>query len=111
MVGVDSAALPANSPDLGPLHPACLGAVRCMEEKWSQGKSFNQMLGLVNPMGLVLNLLGSQTLNTGLGVILYPLGMWGQRSPGGMRWKSLCGGLCCNLVCKQCFMYLVFDIN
>lgn len=50
-----------------------------------QGKSFKQILELVCVMGLVLSLLGSQTLKYWFGsYLLLPLGIWVGRSTGGM---------------------------
>lgn len=53
----------------------CGAKVRSALGGMVQGKSFNQVLGFVNVTDLVLSIFGSQALNTGLGIVLLPLGI------------------------------------
>lgn len=118
----DSVVLPANGPDLEPL-PSCLTGnwrppynVGCRSRTCSRqhgsGEVIKSGAGSCECYRLNIEPLWSQVLNTGLGIVLLPLRVWGGRSSEItikiLSWFPL---LQSGFVASNTFLCVVFDIN
>lgn len=123
IVNADSVALTANGSDLEP-PPSCLTGnwrppynvgyrSRSCSRQHGSGEVIKSGAGSCECYRLTIEPLWSQVLNTGLGIVLFPLTVWGGRNSESTWLKSCCGFPCCSLVlsASSTLLCVVFDIN